>query len=124
MSLVGASVLTVAVVAGLSQIEPKDSGYKIPDSGAPVADSGAGSSPRLIREGTWQVGVDVRPGKYKTAGPSDVNLPLCYWDIRKGAEDADIKTQGVKDAVNAQGVVTLRQGDYFTTSGCKDWAPA
>lgn len=123
-SVVGASVLTVAVVALLSQIEPKDSGYRIPDSGAPTADTGVGSSPRVIREGTWEVGVDVQAGKYKTSGPADTSLPLCYWDVRAGSPEGDIKTQGVKDEADAQGVVTLRKGEFFTTSGCKDWAPA
>lgn len=79
------------------------------------------ASPDMIQEGTWIVGTDVKPGKYKTLGAADSQIPMCYWDVRTGSETGEIIAQGVKDKANAQGLVTLKKGQYFTTSGCSDW---
>lgn len=81
-------------------------------------------APAGIGEGTWVVGKDIKAGKYRTTGASDSSIPLCYWDIRTGSESGTIKTQGVKATATAQGLVTLKTGEYFTTSGCKTWTPA
>jgi hypothetical protein len=77
--------------------------------------------PADIQAGTWRVGSDVKPGRYVTKGASNKSNPLCYWDVRTGSEDGPIKTQGVKDTMTAQGVVTLVKGQYFTTIGCQPW---
>lgn len=74
--------------------------------------------PDTIREGTWEVGTDVKPGKYKTRGAVDSRIPMCYWDVKVGDEITD---QGVKDQTDAQGIVTLKKGEVFTTSGCEEW---
>lgn len=79
--------------------------------------------PVSIDAGTWHVGTDVKAGKYQTIGADDTSIPLCYWDVRTGSEDGTIKTQGVKNTPTAKGYVTLKNGEYFTTSGCQPWTP-
>jgi len=75
-------------------------------------------SPDTIDEGTWEVGSDVKPGKYKTKGALPGAIPMCYWDVKIGEE---FKDQGVKDKAGEQGIVTLKKGQVFTTSGCEPW---
>lgn len=85
--------------------------------------SGVAAKPKVptIGPGIWQVGPDVKPGKYKTPGASDSAIPMCYWDVRKGSEEGEIGAQGVTNEASAQGVVTLAKGQWFNTSGCKPW---
>lgn len=80
-----------------------------------------GTTPRpgTIRAGMWQVGVDVKVGKYKTDGAVDVESPLCYWDVKNS--NGDIIAQGVKAGSDEQGMVTLKANQTFETSGCKEW---
>jgi hypothetical protein len=74
----------------------------------------------VIREGTWRVGKDIRPGTYRTTGPT-YQGGSCYWE-RLSSMD------GTMDAVLANGggsgvsVVTIRPGDKgFSSEDCKPW---
>jgi hypothetical protein len=99
------------VVPGPSVIKP------------PADTSGAGISKANIGEGIWEVGVDVKAGKYKTDGAQDASIPMCYWDLRTGSETGDFVDQGVVNSPEAPGRVTLKKGQFFKTSGCKPWQP-
>src|SRR5688572_21117438 len=35
--------------------------------------------PATIREGTWEVGTDIKPGKYRTTGAVESTFPTCVW---------------------------------------------
>ena len=96
--------------SALSTVLPEEEAGKVTPQVSP------GSS--TIREGTWQVGSDVKPGKYKTKGALDSVIPMCYWDVKTGDRITD---QGVKNKPNEQGIVTLKKGQVFTTSGCELW---
>ncbi|EWT03901.1 hypothetical protein N864_17175 [Intrasporangium chromatireducens Q5-1] len=68
-------------------------------------------------DGTYQVGVDVKPGTYVSKKPSSGN---CYW-ARLSREDG---LGGIIANNNSSGqsVVTIRKTDkYFESSGCSDW---
>jgi hypothetical protein len=93
---------------------PEDEGVSSAQSAASIVKE----DPGTIREGTWEVGTDVKPGKYKTPGPTRGPIPLCYWDVKTGETFVD---QGVKDKVGAQGIVNLKKGQVFTTNGCEPW---
>lgn len=72
-------------------------------------------------EGTFVVGSDIKPGTYKTSGPSDSSLPNCYWARLKGTSGAfgDIIANGNP---GGQTTITISSGDKaFQTSGCADW---
>lgn len=68
--------------------------------------------------GTFQVGVDVQPGQYKTPGP-DGGLP-CYWARRKDDSGSfeSIIANGVPQGPSS---LTINQGEFIELSGGCDW---
>ncbi len=87
---------------------------------APVAGIGAAPAgpPTSMGDGTWEVGVDVQPGKYKTAGGSS-----CYW-ARLRKNDG-----GSNDIINnnvgaGPQTVTVNKGEYFKSQRCGAWSKA
>lgn len=78
---------------------------------APTAPSGFGP-------GTYEVGVDMPAGKYKTKGPDDSGLDSCYWSRNRDASGEDIIANSL---LKGQGVVVINKGEYFETDGCQDW---
>lgn len=90
---------------------------QVPAAKAPAA-APAASFPG---DGTYEVGVDVKPGTYKSAKPASGN---CYWARLKGdsGQLADIIANN-----NSSGpsVVTIKSTDkVFQTTGCEDWVRA
>jgi hypothetical protein len=72
-------------------------------------------------DGTWEVGVDIVPGKYKTTGPVGRN---CYYARLKNGDGA---MGDILDNNNSKGpaTVTIKESDgYFETQGCADWVKA
>jgi hypothetical protein len=64
--------------------------------------------------GTYQVGTDVVPGKYRSPAPTD---GLCYFD--QTDDSGKILDQGV--ANEGPSIANLRKGRTFKSSGCEDW---
>lgn len=88
-------------------------------TGAETAPAPAQAGPATsMGNGTYQVGVDVQPGQYKTAGPES-SLP-CYWARLK--DDS-----GQFDAIIANGTpqgpgsVTINDGEFVELSGGCTW---
>ncbi|WP_372698254.1 hypothetical protein [Arthrobacter sp. JSM 101049] len=72
-----------------------------------------------IGPGLYEVGVDVKAGKYKTSGPDGANPVGCYYAWLSSSEsDADILDNNI---VNGQAVVTLRKGQFFEVKACEDF---
>lgn len=97
--------------------------FEVPDSGPPVplktkAQPKTSVRPQTIREGQWEVGTDVKPGKYKTKGAQDSVITLCIWTVKKGENYVD---SGTVNETDAQGLVTLKTGQTFETNGCQEW---
>lgn len=73
-----------------------------------------------IGDGTYQVGVDMAAGRYKTPGPTDDLFHNCYWERNRddsgqfGSIIANGNTQG-------PGSVTVKAGEFFQTSGGCTW---
>ncbi|GAB3587033.1 hypothetical protein [Calidifontibacter terrae] len=68
-------------------------------------------------DGTFQVGVDVQPGRYVSTTPDSGN---CYWARMSGPDGFD----DIIDNNNSSGqsVVTIKATDkYFESSGCNTW---
>lgn len=71
----------------------------------------------MAGDGTYEVGVDVRPGTYVSATPESGN---CYWARMTGGDGID----NIIDNNNSSGrsVVTIKKGDkLFESNGCSDW---
>lgn len=69
-----------------------------------------------VSEGTYEVGVDVAPGKYKTTGGKS-----CYWARLRDTAARDIIGNGIGDG---PAVVTVRAGELFETARCAPWTKA
>lgn len=65
--------------------------------------------------GTWEVGVDVAAGKYKTTGGDQ-----CYWARLQENDGSfgDIIDNGLGAGPQT---VTIREGEYFETQRCANW---
>jgi hypothetical protein len=79
----------------------------------PVADSTMG-------EGTYQIGVDAKPGRYKTQVPQD--SANCYWQ-RTTDDSGDMDSIIANDNLNpgARASITVNSGEFFKSSGCGTW---
>lgn len=64
-------------------------------------------------EGVYEVGRDMKPGTYRSAGNFQ-----CYWQVSSDPNGDDILSN---DNVDGPAIVTVRSGQYFTSSGCDDW---
>lgn len=63
------------------------------------------------------VGEDVPPGTYRAS--ESVAGMTCYWAKTKDAEGADIIDNDIPSGGRPQ--VTLKKGQWFTTSRCATW---
>lgn len=68
-------------------------------------------------DGTYEVGIDIEPGKYTSDVPAGGN---CYWARLKSDDPFD----GIIANNNSSGmsVVVVKKSDtYFQSTGCSDW---
>jgi hypothetical protein len=106
-------------------------GTTCPESAAPGTAAPATAAPgavvaaspaSTISDGTYVVGVDIQPGMYRTAGPSeDAPIKMCMWSRRK---DTSGEFKSVIAMNNAQGptTVTIKPTDgAFESRGCSPW---
>lgn len=71
-----------------------------------------------ISNGVYEVGVDMKPGRYKTAGPSDGDVPFCSYRVSSDEAGENIITI---ENVQGPGIVSVAKGQYFFSQLCKDW---
>ena len=64
-------------------------------------------------EGTFEVGVDMQPGLYKSSGATN-----CYYAVNADANGRQIKS---KNTTSGPTTVTVNTGEYFETSRCAEW---
>lgn len=96
-----------------------------PDNSSGVAEDGPGASGPLTEfgDGNWEIGVDIAPGKYKSAGPAlDYEGAACFAQTTKegNGEIGDIAKQEVVNGpitfiIPAKGV------KFFESTGCQTW---
>lgn len=91
---------------------------RTPDAPAAVpAAAQTTASESFPGDGTYEVGVDIQPGKYTSGTPTSGN---CYW-ARLSSDDP---FDGILANNNSSGksvVVITKTDKYFQTSGCSDW---
>ena len=76
--------------------------------------------PDGLSEGTYEVGVDAKAGRYKTTVPDD--SMNCYWQRTKddsGEFGSIIANDNASPGSRVS--VTLKKGEFFTSNGCGDW---
>lgn len=69
--------------------------------------------------GLHEVGVDVKPGKYKTSGPNGENSAGCYYSWKSSfGSDADIIDN---ELTKGNATVVLKKGQFFEVGSCEDF---
>lgn len=69
-----------------------------------------------IDEGQWEVGADVKAGRYKLI---DRVSEMCYWAVTPVGKPDSIIDNGLP--TGGRPTVTLRKGQEFTNQGCGTW---
>jgi hypothetical protein len=103
--------------------------YALPAPAAPVAptpvtaDKPAGPA-TTASDGVYEVGVDLAPGRYKTAGPDASDfMPNCYY-ARLKDDSGDFKSIIANDNLQGPGSVTVKAGEFVKFSGDCTWTKA
>jgi hypothetical protein len=98
-------------------IARRDAGFETQGCGdwVPVRETAPGSPASSFADGTYRVGVHIRPGTYRADGEE-----TCYW-----ARLSNFSHQGVGGIItngNNPTTITIAPGDAgFTASGCGTW---
>ena len=76
------------------------------------------SKASTIGNGVYEVGNDMKPGRYKTAGPADKDIGFCSYRV-----STDEAGENITSIENSQGpgVVSVSRGQYFFSQNCEDW---
>jgi hypothetical protein len=85
-------------------------------STTPAAAPGAGPKTTIDKDGTYNVGSDIVPGTYSSAGP--VGNGTCYWK-RMGNPDGALLDNSLSK--KAQVVAIQATDKAFKTDGCQPW---
>ncbi len=85
---------------------------------APAKPAGPATS---FGDGTYEVGVDVVAGRYKTQGPTDDLFKNCYWQRTKD-DSGQFRSIIANGNTQGPGSVTIKAGEFFQTSGGCNWA--
>ena len=72
-------------------------------------------------DGTYEVGVDIAAGRYKTAGPNrSAVFPYCYWERSKD-DSGEFGSIISNDNIGGPGSVTVKKGEFVKLSGGCTW---
>lgn len=84
---------------------------------APAKPAGAATQ---VGDGTYQVGVDMAAGRFKTTGPTDDVFRNCYWQ-RASDDSGQFGSIIANDNTQGPASVTVKSGEFFQTSGGCTW---
>jgi hypothetical protein len=73
----------------------------------------------ITNDGTYRVGVDIEPGKYRSAGPR-TSIPG-YFEIRKDPFGSGVDNIIDNDNPTGAALVTLAAGQGFSTDRMQTW---
>ncbi|AHH93721.1 hypothetical protein GCM10010174_23700 [Kutzneria viridogrisea] len=124
------STLWIAALAASTSTKPAASPTTAPvaavapatSSAAPTTTTATPTGPATsFGPGVHVVGTDILPGTYRTAGPTDGALPICYW-AREKDTSGEFSSIIANDNAKGPTTVTIAATDgAFKTSGCQQW---
>lgn len=129
--LAGAAIVVLALCAVglLSTNDNKTTDQHIQPTPTTVAKAPAATIPPKavathkvvpqIGRGEFEVGKDVAPGKYKTAGAEGGIISLCTYTVTGSGGNYD--DFGTLSSTAEPAYVTLKPGQTFESSGCAPW---
>jgi hypothetical protein len=115
-----------ASTGSAGSVTPTPQTYGAPGaSQAVVADSGTGGADDAMPgDGDFEVGEQVQPGKYRSAGPADGVSGMCFWFRIRPSVDDPIRQVIASNGTKGAAIVTIKTGEIFRTSGCQEWHKA
>jgi hypothetical protein len=117
--VLGVVVLLVIVIVAVSQSSDTNNAEQTSDN-SPAKDEPEGPA-TTITSGTYEVGVDVQPGRYKTSGPPDDDIIGCYWARHKD-DSGSIESIIANANLEGPGSVTINSGEFFEAGGECTWS--
>ena len=111
---------------GIAGSQAMPSRSALPTVGAvPAAQTNAPAAPAQpagptthVGDGTYEVGVDMAAGRYKTTG--DGSIGICYWERAKD-DSGDLGSIISNDLFRGPGSVTVKNGEFAKLSGGCTW---
>jgi hypothetical protein len=92
-----------------------------PQAPPPTTANPTTASATIPGDGTYVVGTDIKPGLYKTSGPSASGFGDCYWEREKDLSGGFGSILANDNAKGQTTVKILSSDAAFKTSGCADW---
>lgn len=83
-----------------------------------LKDAQAEAKASTIGNGVYEVGKDMKPGRYKSGGPEDASIPFCSY--RVSSDEAGEKIIAIENS-QGPGVVSVARGQYFFSQNCQEW---
>jgi hypothetical protein len=125
LGIVVAFLVGTGVGGAADRSTPASSPQLAPPAAAAPAEVAAEEAPPVsdgsISDGTHEVGVDVEPGRYKTAGPDkSAIVPMCYW-ARLKDDSGEFSAIISNETLQGPGSVTLKAGEFVSFSGGCTW---
>lgn len=71
-----------------------------------------------ISDGQYEVGTDIKPGRWKTTTKAEENGSLCYADVQSGG---DYLAQELTPKGYTIVSIPNKKGAIFTSKSCGDW---
>ncbi|WP_326582287.1 hypothetical protein OG889_26760 [Streptomyces sp. NBC_00481] len=101
-------------------------GATVPEAASTPSGTRAGAAKKPTADefpgdGTFIVGQDIEPGRYRSDGPQGGDVTYCSWQRLSGTgrDDEDVIAA---NGGSGQDTVTVKEADVaFSTSGCKPW---
>jgi hypothetical protein len=77
--------------------------------------------PQGLTKGTYEVGVDIKAGTYRTSGPDQADAyPYCYWARSRDAS-GDMNSITANGSTEGPSIVKVNKGEFFTVHGSCNW---
>jgi hypothetical protein len=109
-------IVGAAGAVALMSMAPAAAAAPAPPPPSPANVSVPGRTMTAFGDGTWQIGVDIAPGTYSTAGSADAD---CYYALRTALTGGD--TQSSTISPGPATVVLTESDGWFETFGCAAW---
>lgn len=95
------------------ETEPLEEGYEADE---PVEPEGPVA---YFGDGTYEVGVDVRPGRYRNEGDTYDGQAPCVAYTSKKPNDIESFVKG--STTTGPGILDVGRGLFLTVQGCQEW---
>ena len=82
-----------------------------------------GGTANRISDGSYEVGVDIHPGRYKTVTPAEDNGSVCYAEVYTADDPLEPATLDTEMTYSGLTIIDIpkKKGAIFWSEGCGEW---